>query len=141
MSREYALARVKDALEAAEGNTAEAQRTILNWLKKDQSLMIGLVAPHLRSIVSHAVDYVAHKDDAPKPAEAQSPAAKVKPKPKELKHDATGQDVLQSLLGQGTTGGPRFGDFDEPHSKPGKASAAHVDAINKIARRIDTDDK
>ena len=136
MSREYALSRVKDALEATNGNTAEAQRTILNWLKKDQTLMVGLVAPHLRSIVSHAVDYVAHKNDV-----AKQPKKEAVKKTQEVHHDATGQDVLESLLGQGAGGGPRFGNFDEPHSKPGKASAAHVDAINKIARRVEKDEK
>ena len=51
MSKEYALSRVKDALDAADGNTAKATRMVMHWLEKDQSLMVGLVAPHLKSIV------------------------------------------------------------------------------------------
>lgn len=132
MSREYALSRVKDALEASKGKTSEAERTIMNWLKKDQTLMVGLVAPHLKSIVSHAVDYVAHRNDVKKDDAL---------KPEDHTQDATGQSVLESLLQGGKSGGPRFGDFDEPYSKPGKASASHVDAIHKIARKVDKEDK
>lgn len=132
MSREYALSRVKDALEASKGKTSEAERTIMNWLKKDQTLMVGLVAPHLKSIVSHAVDYMAHRNDTNKDDA---------PKHEDHTQDATGQSVLESLLQGGKSGGPRFGDFDEPYSKPGKASASHVDAIHKIARKVDKEDK
>ncbi len=134
MTREYALSRVKDALENCNGKQAEAERTILNWLKNDQTLMVGLVAPHLKSIVSHAVDYVAHKEEmAKKPTDEDTSDDPL--------HDATGQSILENLLQQGKSGGPRFGDFDEPYSKPGKASASHVDAIHKIARKVDKEDK
>lgn len=134
MSREYSLSRIKDALEACDGNSAQAQRMIMGWLERDQSLMIGLVAPHLKSIVSHAVDYVANHPEKPaKPAE--SPLSVPMPE-----GDATGTGILETLLGQEGAGGPKFGNFDEPHSRPGKASSAHIDAIHKIARKITRDE-
>lgn len=128
MSRDYSLSRVQDALDAADGNVAEAQRTIMNWLEKDQSLMIGLVAPHLKSIVSHAVEYVAHKSG--QRVKPDVPLSDPTPE-----GDATGANVLETLLGQApNSGGPQFGNFDEPATKPGKASSGHIDAIRKIAK-------
>ncbi|MGM0421689.1 MAG: hypothetical protein ACQEQL_01165 [Pseudomonadota bacterium] len=134
MSREYALSRVQDALESCEGNTAKAQRVLMNWLEKDQTLMIGLVAPHLKSIVTHAVSYVArHPDDRTTTEQPESPLSDSVPE-----GDATGTAILESLLGQGKIGGgQKFGEFDAPPTKPGKASAAHVDAIHQIARKQD----
>lgn len=129
MSREYALSRVKDALETADGNTAKAHRMVMSWLEKDQSLMIGLVAPHLKSIVTHAISYVArHPLD-----KIEAPLTDAAPE-----GDATGTAILESLLGQKNgSGGQKFGDFDAPPTRPGKASAAHIDAIHQIARKQD----
>ena len=131
MSREYSLSRVRDALDAADGNKAEAQRILMRWLEKDQSLMVGLVAPHLKSIVSHAVDYIDSKsraDETPPDEEMHS-----RPSPE---GDATGANILETLLGQSKgSGGPQFGNFDEPATRPGKASAKHVKAIHAIARK------
>ncbi|MDF3024475.1 MAG: hypothetical protein K0R10_1836 [Alphaproteobacteria bacterium] len=50
MSREYAMSRVKDALEKSNGNHLKAQRLLLQWMEKDQSLLFGLVTPHMQSI-------------------------------------------------------------------------------------------
>ena len=132
MSREYSLSRVRDALDSAKGNKAEAQRIVTGWLEKDQSLMVGLVAPHLKSIVSHAVDYVDGQsrveDQKPEETEMLS-----RPSPE---GDATGANILETLLGQSKgSGGPQFGNFDEPATRPGKASEKHVKAIHAIARK------
>jgi hypothetical protein len=134
MSREYALSRVKDALEACEGNTAKTQRLLMNWLEKDQTLMIGLVAPHLKSIVTHAVSYVTrHPDDKTATDQPDTSLSDSVPE-----GDTTGTAILESLLGQGNAGGgQKFGGFDAPPTKPGKASAAHIDAIHQIARKQD----
>ena len=75
MSQEYALSRVRDALEKSEGNHLKAQRLLLSWLEKDHSLLLGLVAPHLQSIVTHAVNH------ADKPKQARGAAPKIDPAP------------------------------------------------------------
>ena len=135
MSRNYSLSRVQDALDAADGNHSEAQRIIMNWLERDQSLMVGLVAPHLKSIVSHAIDYVANKSTKPgQKTEGEPPAKNSALSDPVPEGDATGANVLETLLGQSQyKGGPQFGNFDEPATKPGRASQGHIDAIRKIA--------
>lgn len=74
MSQEYALSRVRDAIDKEGGNHLKAQRLLLEWVKKDQTLLIGLVAPHVPSIISHAVNHVASQPDTKKshmPAEVE----------------------------------------------------------------------
>lgn len=68
MSREYAMSRVRDALEKADGNHMKAQRLLLAMIEKDQTLLIGLVAPHLQSIITHAITHADKPDGAKKSA-------------------------------------------------------------------------
>jgi hypothetical protein len=118
MSQEYAMSRVKDALEKSDGNHLKAQRLILSWLEKDNTLLLGLVSPHIQSIITHAI------------AHATQP-----PKKLDLKDAGTGEfaeSLLKSLRGKSEDNGT-FGEV-EPRgvSKPGKASKTHIDAINAL---------
>lgn len=122
MGSDYAMSRVRDALEKSDGNHLKAQRLLMQWLEKDQSLLVGLVAPHLQSIVTHALAHI----DAPKKA----PAGK-KISVKDAETSEFGGALLESLRGGGDTG--NFGEATPRHiNKPGKTSKAHVDAINKM---------
>jgi hypothetical protein len=136
MSHEYAMSRVKDALDKSDGNHLKAQRLLLQWLEKDHTLLLGLVAPHLQSIITYAINHAAlppahkrsvlEKPEQPKPAKGRSVSAR----------DAGefGAAVLQSLKG-GRQEGASFGE-QQPRgavSKPGQASQKHIDAIHKIA--------
>jgi hypothetical protein len=115
MSHDYAMSRVRDALEKSEGNHLKAQRLLLSWIENDQSLLLGLVAPHLQGIVTHAVNHVTNPQ-----------------KKDNLQDDGLsfGAALAQSLEGETAT-------FGQPAprnvGKPGKASQNHVDAINAIA--------
>jgi len=120
MSRDYALSRVKDALEKSDGNHLKAQRLLLQWLEKGQTLLVGLAGPHLSSIVTHAI---AHVTTPPK-----------KINPKEYESDEFGSAMLESLSAGGADN-PSFGQAPTASiPKPGQTSRAHVDPINKIAR-------
>ncbi len=134
MSHEYAMSRVKDALEKSDGNHLKAQRLLLQWLEKDHTLLLGLVAPHLQSIITYAISHAAlppaHKRDVlTKPAQ---------PKPRSVSTKDTGEfgaAVLQSLKGGRGEGGVGFGEAPARGSvtRPGQASQKHIDAIHKIA--------
>ncbi len=124
MSREYALSRVKDALEKSGGNHLKAQRLLMTWLEKDHTLLFGLVEPHMHSIIVHALVHV----DQP---EARKPAAKkITPKPNETSE--FGSALLESLRGHGEETGTFGQATPRGLSKPGQTSKAHVDAINKL---------
>lgn len=74
MSRDYAMSRVRDALEKENGNHLKAQRLLMDWLAKDQTLLLGLVAPHLNGIVAHALNHASSTPDTKKahmPAEVE----------------------------------------------------------------------
>lgn len=123
MSHEYAMSRVRDALEKAEGNHLKAQRLILSWLEKDHTLLFGLVTPHMQGIISHAVNHAANP---PK-----------KPMPKKINlEDAETGEFGEALLGGLRGGGSSsFGEATPRGAgKPGKASQKHVDAINALVK-------
>lgn len=124
MSHEYAMSRVRDALENSEGNHLKAQRLLLTWLEKDHTLLLGLVSPHLQGIISHALG---HASAAPKKASAKTMNIK------ESEVGEFGAALMSSLRG-GRSEGVSFGD-PQPKglAKPGKASSRHVDAINTLA--------
>lgn len=134
MSYEYAMSRVRDAIEKSGGNHLKAQRLILQWVEKDQSLLLGLVTPHLQSVISHAVNH------------ADAPGKKPLPKRVAVDEGAGefGAAIAQSLKG-GRAEGVGFGQATPKNlSKPGKASKSHVDAINALVsagRKKDTKKK
>lgn len=127
MSHEYAIARVKDALQKSDGNHLKAQRLILSWLEKDHTLLFGLVTPHMQSIITHAI---AHVSKPPKKINL-----------KDQKAGEFGSSLLDSLSGKsGDTG--TFGEAaPRGVSKPGQASKAHIDAINKLVSAAKNKDK
>lgn len=130
MSREYAMSRVRDALEKSDGNHLKAQRLLMSWVEKDQSLLLGLVTPHIQSIVSHAINFAGQQSTSA-PGAVTAEAVKVE----EGEAGEFGAAVLESLQGGRHDGGFGFGE-PAPRgavSRPGKASQSHVDAIHKIA--------
>jgi hypothetical protein len=128
MTHEYAMSRVRDALEKAEGNHLKAQRLILGWLEKDQTLLFGLVGPHLQGIVSHAVNH------------ASAPPKKQMPKRVDLGDaDDFGAALIKGMKGNA---GGNFGEAPPRDlSKPGKASQKHIDAINTLVGGKKKEDK
>lgn len=133
MSRDYAMSRVKDALDKSDGNQLKAQRLILSWLEKDHSLLFGLVAPHMQGIIAHAIAHVGQ------PVQKTAAAKKINPKNQES--GEFGGALLESLRGPTA----EMGSFGEATprgiSKPGKASKAHVDAINVLVSASKNKDK
>ncbi|TAL39403.1 MAG: hypothetical protein EPN97_02655 [Alphaproteobacteria bacterium] len=135
MSHEYAMSRVKDALDKSDGNHLKAQRLLLQWLEKDHTLLLGLVAPHLQSIITYAISHAAlppaHRREI-----LGKPAAPAPAKRTVSAKDAGefGAAVLQSLKG-GRAEGVGFGEAPSRGSvsKPGQASQKHIDAMHKIA--------
>ncbi len=132
MSKDYALSRVRDALEKSDGNHLKAQRLLIQWLEKDHTLLAGLVAPHMPGIIAHAITHVVNPQ--------QTQKAPKKLAVKEADVGEFGEALLSSLKG-GRHDGVGFG---EPTPRNlGRAPAAskkHIDAINKIAARTTTKD-
>jgi hypothetical protein len=131
MSHEYAMSRVKDALDKSDGNHLKAQRLLLQWLEKDHTLLLGLVAPHLQSIITYAISHAA----MPTPHKREILTKPEQPKRVSAKDAGEfGAAVLQSLKGSRAPG-VSFGEQPARGtvSKPGQASQKHIDAMHKIA--------
>lgn len=126
MSREYAMSRVRDALEKSGGNHLKAQRLLISWLEKDHSLLAGLVAPHMAGIIAHAISHVLHPEKTP----GKSKQIDVSKQPV----GEFGEALLSTLKGGRSGGGVGFGEpVPSNLGKPAQASKKHIDAINKIA--------
>ena len=133
MSQDYAMSRVKDALEKSGGNHLKAQRLLLSWLEKDHTLLFGLVTPHVQSIITHAIAHVTQ------PPRKMPPPRKISMKDQET--GEFGDALLESLRGKNNETGS-FGEATpRTVSKPGKASKAHIDAINTLVSAARNKDK
>lgn len=129
MSHEYAMSRVKDALEKSGGNHQKTHRLILSWLEKDHSLLFGLVGPHLQSIVTHAI------------ARATQPPRKEMPKKINIRDAETGE-FGNALLSSLTEKSGSYGEAaPRTAQKPSKASKEHIAAINLLANASKNKDK
>jgi hypothetical protein len=84
MSEEYVIEKIKAAIAASGDNRSEAQRLLISWAVRDQTLLLGLSKPHLKAIASHAVEFVART------------GGEILAEPK--KHEASGS--LDKILGQ-----------------------------------------
>ena len=128
MSREYAMSRVGDALSSCDGNMAQAQRLIMGWLEKDQTLLLGLVAPHIKGIVTHAVTHAV--------ARTQEPKKKIEVAPEDISD--FGEELLANALGRGGKGNENYYNVPmsgSPGGRPVKASSAHVSAMQMLASK------
>lgn len=135
MSHEYAMSRVKDALDKSDGNHLKAQRLLLQWLEKDHTLLLGLVSPHLQSIITYAISHAALPATIKRPIPGKSAPPQPTARTVQTKDAGEfGAAVLQSLKG-GRSEGVGFGEAQSRGevSKPGQASQKHIDAIHKIA--------
>ena len=122
MTHEYALSRVKDALEKSGGNHLKAQRLILTWVEKDHTLLFGLITPHLQGIISHAVNHV------------EQPVKKKAPQKIAL-NDAEAGEFGAAIMGSLRNGSAGFGEaMPRNIGKPGKTSQKHIDAINSLVK-------
>jgi hypothetical protein len=131
MSHEYAMSRVRDAIEKSEGNHLKAQRLILSWIEKDHTLLFGLVMPHMQGIITHAVSHVLNPPPPPK-----------KPAPRRLDVAGESSEFGAALLQGLKTENVSFGEATPKGiAKPGKASQKHIDAINHLASAAKTPPK
>jgi hypothetical protein len=124
MGHEYAMSRVKDALEKSGGNHLKAQRLLAQWLEKDHSLLLGLVSRHMHSIITHALTHVALPPrKAPQPRKLSA---------KDYDTSDFGDAILTNMKGRDEDTGTFGHGTSRNVNPPGKASKQHVEAINKL---------
>lgn len=127
MSRQYLEDKIKDALVLAGGNSAKAQKLIIQWCAEDQKLLQQLSKPHLKGITAHAVSRIItqmDRDDEPLPEE---------PVTIDMGPNAFGKNLLGAMSGNDTA---HFGhENSAPRRKKKQASQQHINAIHQIAKR------
>ncbi len=67
MSHDYAMSRVRDALEKSGGSHLKAQRIVFEWAQKDMSLLAGLASPYINGIITHALSQAKSAPKKPMP--------------------------------------------------------------------------
>jgi hypothetical protein len=97
MSYEYAMSRVRDAIEKSDGNHLKAQRLITTWLENDQMLLVGLAGPHLPGIISYAMLQAAQTPKAKMPKKVELDESKAPPPGKASQKHI---DAINTLVGK-----------------------------------------
>lgn len=123
MAQPYLEKRVKEALATAQGNKIKARKLLVTWATQDAELLLHLVKSHLPAIAAATLEgtmRTIEKRTIPPKRKAEPPKEKF------------GQTLLNAMS---DTGAATFGleDSGAPIGKR-KASAAHVEAIHKLAK-------
>lgn len=130
MSRDYAENRIREALRLTKGNTTKARAQVIAWAGEDQRLLMGLAQPHLTGIIAHAVNRVVYRD------ESDAEDIPATPQSLDMAPDTFGKQILNALSSGNT---PIFGLEGSAAQGRKKASQSHIDAINKMASKKQTD--
>lgn len=128
MSREYAEARIREALRLAKGNTTRARQQIIAWTFEDPKLLQALARPHMTGIVAHAIGRVVHMEEM----EGAEPPDM--PEGLNMAPESFGKEILSALRGGEA---PTFGlesGASAPPQRRGQASKSHIEALKRIAR-------
>lgn len=131
MSREYAEARIKEALTQCKGNPTKTRQKVIAWALEDVRLLQGLTKPHLTGITAHAINRVVSKQDD-EPEEIHVPEV---PETLDMEPETFGKEILGALSGDSAI----FGEetyTPKPVTSPGnrkQASQNHIDAIYKMS--------
>lgn len=57
MSEDYVIAKIREALLATDQDKRDAQKLLITWAVRDQSLLLGLAKPHLKGIISAQIEH------------------------------------------------------------------------------------
>lgn len=142
MSSDYAVTKIKEALELSKGNAARARQIVIAWCHEDSKLLHALARPHITGIVAYQVDRVnsGRADAQLKKIKAQKePQAELSGQAAEAAEQVEnfGQEILKAL--SGGSGGATFGTEaygGQPlGSRPKGASKSHIDAIKMMAAK------
>lgn len=127
MSREYAEKKIRTALAQAKGNATRARQMIIGWCAEDHQLLLALTRPHMTGVVAHAVSRVMQRKEVAQ----ESPPATPDHRAVNVSEASFGQQILGAMQGRDAV---HFGR--EPTAPLGrrKASQAHIDALNMIAK-------
>lgn len=136
MSDSYVAAKIREAVMAAEGSRARAQRILMTWAQADDRLLRGLAAPFMKAIVTSAVERATRpaRGRAPAPRQELSPEALDLVLAKLASRDA-GQAPARSAspgpAGGDTARGIVLGTLNP--TPPTKAGDRHVQTMKALA--------
>ena len=71
MSDSYVETKVREALTAARGSHAVAQKILIAWAADDQRLLLGLAQPFMKAFAGAVVDRALRRGAASRPAQPQ----------------------------------------------------------------------
>ncbi len=132
MEQKYINERIQEALSQADGSEAQACQILMEWAIEDPIFLLSLTQPHLKSIVSYAIERALSKD---KPViEKAFVKPKEKPVSMDLPPESFGMDLLKALSGRDSV---RFG-LEGANGRPlvtrrKQASQQHIDILKSLS--------
>jgi hypothetical protein len=63
MIDDYVRTKIEDALAATDDNRHNAQKLLITWAVRDQTLLLGMTKPHLKAISASLVEHMMRSDD------------------------------------------------------------------------------
>ncbi len=58
MTEDYVVSKIHEALKATGDDKRDAQKLLITWAVRDQTLLLGLAKPHLRALISARIEEV-----------------------------------------------------------------------------------
>jgi hypothetical protein len=59
MTDDYVRLKVKEALNATDGDRHDAQKLLITWAVRDPALLLGVAKPHLKAIAAALIEHAA----------------------------------------------------------------------------------
>lgn len=116
MADAYVDGKVREALVAAKGSRAMAQKLLMTWAAKDDRLLLGMAQPFLKAITGAAIEGVARRGGA---------GATARPAPRATTSGGLSREALERVLS-------RIGE--DPAPRP---AAAPMQVATTIVNRGD----
>src|ERR1700735_3917910 len=67
MIDDYVRLKIREALVATDDNKHDAQKLLITWAVRDQTLLLGMAKPHLKAIAAALVDHAARSKSDNRP--------------------------------------------------------------------------
>lgn len=142
MSNSYVDGKVREAIMAAKGSRANAQKLLMAWAVEDPDLLRGIAQPFLKAIAAAAIERAARppSNAASRPRAGGAVAGGARPSASGLSRDAL--ENLLDRLGRDEEGAPAATSRPSATGKPGGPSGggtaaggvAHEKAMMAIAK-------
>jgi hypothetical protein len=118
MTDDYVRLKVREALNATDGDRHDAQKLLITWAVRDPALLLGVAKPHLKAIAAGLIEHAARSKDDDKVALDDGP-------------DNLSRTAIDDIVAQ-TAKNP-FDKRRKPTVPPPKSTERQASTMRKLA--------